>query len=144
MAAKTGKSTKRAAKSTEKTTHIPKYKDVEGNYLVVHEHDHRFVLAWYCPDIDDIGAYIGDSAFSEENQEELDTILTAVRGYFAAEGLETAPGSLPYRFASTREATECLRAVNAALYYADLKRPMPEWATKALSEGWSPPKGWKP
>lgn len=41
---------------------------------------------------------------------------------------------------STRDARAALRVAKEALKQ---ERPMPEWATKALAEGWKPPKGWK-
>lgn len=44
---------------------------------------------------------------------------------------------------SKKQASAALSACNIALKAIDDGRPMPEWAVKALEEGWKPPKGWK-
>lgn len=43
------------------------------------------------------------------------------------------------KFASAMRA-----ALKAARHEFDSGRPMPEWATRALENGWKPPRGWKP
>lgn len=40
-------------------------------------------------------------------------------------------------------AKKALKAINIALKTGRDKQ-VPEWATKAISEGWKPPRGWKP
>jgi hypothetical protein len=34
--------------------------------------------------------------------------------------------------------------VNIALHAARANRPMPDWASMAIAQGWVPPKGWSP
>lgn len=45
-------------------------------------------------------------------------------------------------FETQGQATKALRAARAAV--RNMKNPMPDWAVKASSEGWKPPKNWKP
>jgi hypothetical protein len=42
-----------------------------------------------------------------------------------------------------RAAKKALQAVKAVLKANVPERPMPDWALKALANGWKPPKGWK-
>lgn len=39
-------------------------------------------------------------------------------------------------------AKKALKAIRVALKAGN--KPVPDWATKALAEGWKPPKNWKP
>jgi len=46
-----------------------------------------------------------------------------------------------YFWDNKREAHAAFRIAKAAL---EQEKPMPDWAKKAVAEGWKPPRGWKP
>lgn len=117
-------------------------------YLVVDDHESRnwkYRLTWYIPEDEDVGGSLGDMEYSESQlatstSEDRDCIVA----YLAAKSTEGAHRDTMGLFWETEaKARAALRVVKAALK-ADGGPPMPEWALKAIAEGWKAPKGWRP
>lgn len=96
---------------------------------------HWFEIGWYFPDEGDFGQMIGD----EPNGLPERTVMSTVSLHPV-----TKSDIGGWRWATRRDASRALKAIEAALKAEEASAPMPTWATKALAEGWKPPKGWKP
>ncbi len=100
-------------------------------------------IAWIF-DGDD-GATLGDDVYTDrdlakakpEDWDHVAATLTASK----TEGVERDQGG--YYWESESNAKKAYRVVRAVLKDKS-KKPWPEWATKAVANGWKPPKGWKP
>lgn len=116
-----------------------RYKDAEGNYLMVTGDIHGFRVCWFCPDIDSEGSSLGEraprggdnSAAEQENR----------LAYMAAEPFSDTRDCAGFLFETERRAKEALRAADEALLSGEV---WPDWARKARDAGWTPPEGWKP
>jgi hypothetical protein len=120
---------------------VPRYVDPDGMYLALDERAHDTQIAWYDPVEGEFGLYLANERL---NNWENDTAIDALRGFCKNKGLELPLRGQEFRFDSTSVAREALRAVNARLNLDKANKPLPEWAKKALAEGWKPPKGWSP
>jgi len=123
-----------------------KYKADDGSYLEVDEQDGAHRLAWFFPEDEDFGAYVGDRDVSETREGDTDEdkkakweIMTADA---AAKPFSCGKSSYGYEFETEKKAKLALLAANTSLLNGGA--PMPTWATTALAAGWTPPKSWKP
>lgn len=92
------------------------------------------VIAWVCED-GGIGTVLGEVGDSSDHETRL--AEEAIRG----SGIDCGNSSRAFVFESERDARRALRAARAAVKAGKV---WPEWATTAVANGWSPPKGWKP
>jgi hypothetical protein len=106
--------------------------------------DYLWRITWHIADDDyGVGATLGEGTTSEwsgaapKDREDWEH-WAAQRAAFATAGVERDRNG--FFWESAGEAKAAFRIVKEALKQ---ERPMPEWATKALAEGWKPPKGWK-
>ncbi len=108
--------------------------------LVVVEECHLYRIQWECDG--DLGGYLcqdkkdgkGEPPKAREEWEH----WAASRAVRETEGVEVdATGAY---WGTLKEANSALRVAKAAMKQ---DRPLPEWATTALSQGWMMPKGWK-
>jgi len=123
-----------------------RYKSDDGSYLGIDEQDGAWRVAWYLPEDEDFGAYVGDRDVSEytggsdEKKKARWEIMTAdAAAKPFADGRKDMYG---YRFDSEKQARLAMLAANTSLLNSGA--PMPDWAVKATAAGWKPPKGWKP
>lgn len=123
-----------------------RYKSNDGSYLAVVEEAStgNYHIAWFIPDDDGYGAYVGagfpeDEKVTEDNKNELWEMKTANE---VARPFACCKGSYGYEFETEKKAKQALVACNLALSSREV--PMPDWALKAAAAGWKPPKGWKP
>ena len=138
----------RATKKTHKKTtqRIPRYKDKDGYYVGIFEDRGEIFLAWTSDGYDEGarlvevcdrgaagGAYI---IVQEENKAIIEALESANYAYKDRDGV--------YIIESIHVARKAKRLVNAVLWNMQNKKPLPDWAQKAIAEGWSPPKGWRP
>ena len=124
-----------------------KYKADDGSYLDIDEQGGAIRIAWFFPEDEDFGAYVGDRDVSEARDEDTDEdkkakweIMTADA---AAKPFSCGKSMLyGYEFETEKKAKLAILAANESLLNDGA--PMPEWAVKATAAGWKPPKGWKP
>lgn len=101
--------------------------------LAIDERGYFFTIGWLDPEDSEFGAYLGETLSDPEHA----AATAAVRK--VADGRD---GQRRYFWESKAHARAALQIAKLAI--ANLDRPMPEWAKTALSEGWKPPRGWKP
>src|SRR5882762_6400461 len=97
-------------------------------------------LVWYFPDENDTGATFGDEGESTGQE-----LFEQNAGYSAAKlthGCER--DKIGFYWNTEPQAKRAKTAINAAIKSARSKRPLPDWAIKAIAAGWKAPKGWKP
>lgn len=98
-----------------------------------------YCLAW-CDD-DGPGLYLGES------DGHLDESAGEHRAAVEAASAIGNPTRGEYRrlcWDSLTSARKALAAAKAAVRAFHDGAPMPDWALKAIAEGWKPPRGWKP
>lgn len=121
---------------------VPRYRDDEGNHLVVESLlPDQWAIYWFVVSEDDLGMAIGEDG---NDTNEGHVIGTALSMFCAANRLDQPKPHRRYVFPSERLAKAALNSINAALNSSAMNSPMPEWAQTALAAGWTPPKGWKP
>ena len=107
--------------------------------LKILEHHNGYAIGWYLPDDGEFGLMLGASNLDIEDKE-TKAAMAAIRG---TEALH--PDNISASDWSWESKARAQRALTAAKLAAKhVEYPMPEWATKALAAGWTPPKGWKP
>ena len=119
-----------------------RYVASDGCYLTVDERAEGIYIAWYLPEEDDVGGYIGEGP---EAQEPASDDIEAWENWVVYETVKThADGKdgRAFYFETVRKAKIALAACNVAL--ATKSRPWPSWAIQAKEAGWTPPEGWKP
>jgi hypothetical protein len=129
---------KKAKKTAQRVT---RYVDAEGMYLAIDERSYDSRIAWYDPVDGEFGLYLANEKL---NNWENDTAIEALRGFFKTKGLELPFRGQEFSFETMALAREALRHINARLNLNKKEKPLPDWAKKALDEGWKPPKGWIP
>jgi hypothetical protein len=111
-------------------------------YLIITEERGAYRIAWYLPEDGDIGGSLGqdkNDGIGDTPNDDGDWEHWAASKAVRATGARR--DSMSFCWDSRSEAAAALRFAKAALKQ---ERPLPEWATKALAEGWPMPKGWKP
>lgn len=118
--------------------------------LVVDDRDsYKFRLTWWLADDQEMGGSVGDQVYLQAN---LDRPMDRADrdcaiAYLTAKAtagvtVKTLGSELWWR--NRKDATNALRAINAALKADRSATPWPEWAVKATAAGWKAPKGWTP
>lgn len=114
--------------------------------LVVYEHNGNYYIGWYLPDEEDIGATLGEDLTTinkATTEEGVDDHVIATKYLMS---LDCDHDTFGYYWESKTKAQKILREINAQIKMK-LGNPgiseMPDWAQKALAEGWTPPKDWK-
>ena len=122
-----------------------RYKSGDDSYLGIDEQEGAFRLAWYLPEDEDFGAYVGDRDVSKDtggsDEDKKARWEISVADAAAAPFADGGKDMYGYRFDSEKRARLALLAANTSLLNSGA--PMPEWAVKATEAGWKPPKGWK-
>jgi hypothetical protein len=115
--------------------------------LQIYEEQYVFRIQWYFPDVDDFGATLGESDFTEEDlkklkpeDEDRDHIVATIA---AGKTPSVQKNGRGFFWDTSAAAKKALVAIRAAIK-SDDGGPWPEWAIKAKANGWTPPKGWKP
>ena len=127
--------------TAKRAQRIPRYKDKEGYYIDIFEEHSDIFLAW-TPDGYEEGARLGEETVTHEEAKTTAGALEFARSSYRGYIYRNQTGV--YIFESMRVAKEVKRLVNAALWNMQNEKPLPDWAQKAIAEGWNPPKGWKP
>jgi hypothetical protein len=100
-----------------------------------------WTIGWFLAEEGDFGLMLGrESGHSDDSTT---AALNAIRGM----PKELQPESLSeseWRWAELSAARKALRVAKEAVRLYAANRPMPEWAIKAMAEGWKAPNGWKP
>ena len=126
--------------TTKKTQRIPRYKDKDGMYVDIFDDYDGIYLAW--TNGEDEGARLGEESGNDyevkATRDALHELMNTKTGYVYRGRTGV------FLFEDERTAVEAKRLVNAALWNMQNNKPLPDWARKAVAEGWSPPKGWKP
>lgn len=115
-------------------------------YLAIKEDHYLYRIAWFLPEDGDFGGVVGDTGYSDEDLmtmplEDADCVL-AYLAVSKIDGIQRDGDG--FRFDSISEARAALRVAKAAIKAGATGRPIPDWAQKALQEGWKAPRGWKP
>lgn len=108
--------------------------------LVVECDRYLYRLAWFFPDEDDIGVYLGEEATPTD----LNETRAQDASYATARACGGSRDDRGFYWESESAAKKAKTAVNAAIKAAEKDTPLPDWAVKALAAGWKAPKGWKP
>lgn len=119
--------------------------------LIITDDERFFRLTWFFPDEEDVGGNVGDgpvvtaanlNQLAKKNREDWEADAAS----FCAQQTDGVCRDDRGLFWETRsQAAAALRACKKAIADGPPEgHPWPEWATKAASEGWKPPKGWKP
>ena len=102
-----------------------------------------YQLRWFFED--GVGAALGEIEYADsdlgcigEDWEHVAASLAAAKTHGVRRTIQDG-----YVWDGERDAKAALKAVRAAIKRKDSK-PWPDWAVKAKSAGWAPPKGWKP
>ena len=105
-------------------------------------------LQWYLCEEDDLGLIIGELSNRELGKKEpkdRDDWENWIAHKIAAESkgvYRENPKSGPFYWESKKQADTALEQIKMA--WKNRKTPLPDWAKKALTEGWKPPHGWNP
>jgi hypothetical protein len=114
---------------------------VSKDKLVIEEGQYgRYRIGWFLADHQEMGVMLGQRLMQQESPpEDRDVWESWMAERTAA---ETSPEHDidGYYWETKVAATAALRHIREALRQ---DRSLPEWAQKALAEGWKPPKGWK-
>jgi hypothetical protein len=111
--------------------------------LFIKTEDYRYRIAWFIAETGDEGMTLGEEVYTEKqlaNAKDDDKQHIAVTLAASKTAGVTRDGRYGYSWATKREAQAALKACNNA---SKLKTSWPEWAVKAQSAGWKPPKNWK-
>ncbi len=110
---------------------------------------HRgYRIWWFCADIDEIGAMVGESPGNPPKTDDPEEILS-YREFSAvhetAKKLASGYASGGFYWEERAAAQRALTLCNAALRATrSTENPWPAWALEAVAAGWKAPKGWKP
>lgn len=108
--------------------------------LAIYEDTCVFRLRWYFPDEDDWGMTLGEDLKDLKGAEwDHKAASLAVKGM---SGVELDGDG--FWWDSKSQTQGALRLAHQAIKAGKDAVPMPEWAVKALEQGWRPPKGWRP
>jgi len=118
-----------------------KYKGQDGASLTIIERGDYYYIAWVFPDDDFEGACLGEDTVPEETPKEQEDWEHWMAQKVAAP-LAELQETWGFAWTSLKKARAVLRDINEALLSGDA--PWPDWAVKAKSEGWTPPKNWRP
>jgi hypothetical protein len=128
-----------------KRARIPKFRTKSGEYLALQHpsgRDNKVYIAWFLPEEGDFGLVAGQGEGSADLDENSKTVCDTLAKHFADRGWKHKLGTA-YSFESEKYAAEALRLCNVALHCASEQKPLPDWAAKAIAEGFTPPRGWK-
>jgi len=123
---------------------IPRVKDEEGNYLDIEGRNYVWRIGWVIPELGGEFGYILANKVSQKTDDLTNAAIQAVCDYCKRKGIELPHKGEEFQFDSVTHAKGALRAANAALYYHQKNKPLPEWAKIAFANGFQAPKGWVP
>lgn len=107
-----------------------------------------YVLIWYLAEEGDYGGILDglctEAALAKAKGEEWEAIAMDIESAAVANATGATRSNGYFLWPSRRAAANALKAVKARVAARRSNRPLPEWAATALTEGWSPPKGWAP
>lgn len=113
--------------------------------------EYCYYLQWYLANENYMGLTLGEMTADELGWEEEPTDREEWENWIAhkiaaeSEGVSREGGKPDYGifyWETAKEARSVLQQIQLA--WLTNVRELPDWAKKALSEGWEPPKGWKP
>jgi hypothetical protein len=104
---------------------------------------HAYAIGWY--EDGECDAHLGQSKADGQGPEPTEREdwewWKASKVCIELKAPRTGHGAMQaFTFDSHRAALAALKRIKLELAQ---ERPLPDWATKALAEGWKPPKGWK-
>jgi hypothetical protein len=111
--------------------------------LVLVDKAYHFSIKWYLAEEHDFGATLGEDSRPPSSKPPAD------RGDWEHWAANKALWEMQPRPRRNKEGfywdtrAEAMRALAVVKEVMKQGRPMPEWAQKALAEGWKPPKGWR-
>lgn len=121
--------------------------------LVIVEDDYFYRIQWYIADIGDMGTILGEENYKElkkmkkqleENtvrNEDLDHVIVTVA---ILDHNKPEKDNAGFFWENKADAQTALKLAKTALKSFRSTKSWPEWAMKAVSAGWKPPKGWLP
>ena len=116
---------------------MARYKSKSGEWLAIATFPGGYIIGWASKDTCADDAPLGDVKDSSTDRE-FKISCAAVKPF----AVYVIGGD--YVFRTKTAARKALAAANLALHTAELGVEWPDWATKALAEGWKAPNGWKP
>lgn len=109
--------------------------------LAVFDDSKGYRIGWYFEDEGDFGGMLGeDPNLPAEAPVERASWEHWIANKTAA-SFEPEKDTIGFFWESAAKAKKALRSIKEAM---KTDKPMPEWATMALANGWKPPKSWKP
>lgn len=116
---------------------MKKYKSEDGSYLDLDEKDGQWRVAWYFPDEDDFGAYVGDRDFSGSvggTDEDKKTRWEVMTADAAAKPFSCGKSAYGYEFETEKQAKLALIAANTSLNNGG--SPLPDWLSRLRRGGY--------
>lgn len=115
---------------------------MKDRLVIERNQDQTYTIDWYIPDECEMGGRLGQDKNDgrgepPKDREDYEHWLASK---VAAQSTGVRRNRYGFFWDSRREVDAAMRQIKEALRQ---DRPLPEWAKKALAEGWKPPKGWR-
>jgi hypothetical protein len=134
---------------------VRKYVDSDGLFLAIAiDEGDGYTIGWYDPSAYSFGLILDNDLsipmgyfLPPNDSTEMVIAVETCQSFFREKQLGEPPQGEVFTFQRKKDAAECLRRINAKLWlwHREKKSPLPDWASKALENGWLPPKGgWEP
>lgn len=98
-------------------------------------------IYWFLAEEQELGACVGEG--DEHLNEEAPTEKEHWEYWVSAKAVYLLNPEQDFKGFYFESKPAAQKALNVAKQAMKQDRPLPEWAQKALAEGWKPPKGWK-
>ena len=116
-----------------------------GKLAINEERDGKVRISWWFSEEGEFGASLGDQPTTWDSEPSYAEDPEGWECYIAEKTVEQSLSadrdSNGFYWERAVDARKVLRAIKTVFR---VKRPLPDWAHKALAANWKPPKGWKP
>ena len=119
-----------------------KYKDADGYFLKIIDSYEGYALQW--DNKEDGGGLLGDCDYPLEDVCEKAGLEAVLKMAQSLEKKGLAGVEPVIWFENLSDAKHALSLANEVMLLKQEDKKWPEWALTAISNGWGPPKGWKP
>lgn len=112
--------------------------------LAIYEDSCVYRLRWYFPDEDDWGMILGED-LKDLDRADYEAEWDHRAASMAVKGMSGVELDRDGFWWDSKSAAQvALQVARRAIKSKGEEKPWPEWARKALEQGWRPPKGWRP
>lgn len=120
------------------------YIDDDGNFLIESADEPNYRVLWFLNEHEEYGAILGDPPLGDEPISSSSADIEDWAIYKKAAQLADGQDSDGFYWISKPKVMEALESLNLIAQAVKAKLSTPDWAIKALKEGWQPPPNWKP